>query len=106
MVRRLRFVSWTFGKRASMNITVELFGIPRQRAGVSRTDAVGTRLDEVVADLARRFPRLAEECFREDRGGLKPGTLANLNGKRFVTDPATALTPGDALLILSADAGG
>jgi sulfur-carrier protein len=89
-----------------MSITVELFGIPRQRAGVAKTDATGARLGEVVADLARRFPRLAEECFREDRGGLKPGTLANLNGERFVTDPATVLAPGDALLILSADAGG
>jgi sulfur-carrier protein len=88
-----------------MNITVELFGIPRQRAGVAKTEAAGTRLDEVVADLARRFPRLAEECFCDD-GRLKSGTLANLNGRRFVTDPATALSPGDALLILSADAGG
>ena len=61
--------------------------------------------NEVVVDLARRFPRLAEECFGED-GGLKPGTLANLNGRRFVSDPATRLDPGDALLILSADAGG
>jgi molybdopterin converting factor small subunit len=87
-----------------MTITVELFGIPRQRAGLARTTADGARLDEVVADLARRFPRLAEECFAENR--LKPGTLANLNGRRFVTDPATPLAPGDALLILSADAGG
>ena len=89
-----------------MSITVELFGIPRQRAGVAKTCAAGTRLDEVVAELARRFPRLAEECFDENGGGLKSGTLANLNGRRFVTDPATALAPGDALLILSADAGG
>jgi molybdopterin converting factor small subunit len=86
-------------------ITVELFGIPRQRAGVAKTEAQGRRLDEVVADLGRRFPRLAQECFNES-GGLKSGTLANLNGRRFVTDPSTALEPGDALLILSADAGG
>lgn len=89
-----------------MTITVELFGIPRQRAGVAKTTASGARLDEVVADLARRFPELAEACFRPDTGGLKPGTLANLNGRRFVTDPATPLEHGDALLILSADAGG
>lgn len=89
-----------------MSITVELFGIPRQRAGVAKTEAAGTRLDEVLADLARRFPRLAEECFRQRDGGLKSGTLVNLNGRRFVTDPATVLAPGDALLILSADAGG
>ena len=87
-----------------MSITVELFGIPRQRAGVATAEAEGARLDEVVADLARRFPRLAEECF--SGGRLKVGTLVNLNGQRFVSDPATALQPGDAILILSADAGG
>jgi molybdopterin converting factor small subunit len=87
-----------------MSITVELFGIPRQRAGVARIEATGTRLDEVVANLARRFPRLAEECFYEGR--LRSGTLVNLNGQRFVSDPATALQPGDAILIFSADAGG
>jgi molybdopterin converting factor small subunit len=87
-----------------MTISVELFGIPRQRAGVAKTEAAGTRLDEVVGDLARRFPRLAEECF--SGGWLKSGTLVNLNGQRFVSDPATVLEPGDAILILSADAGG
>jgi len=87
-----------------MTITVELFGIPRQRAGIAQTQSEGTRLDEVLADLASRFPLLARDCF--DNGQLRSGTLANLNGQRFIADPATALAPGDALLILSADAGG
>lgn len=87
-----------------MTITVELFGIPRQRAGVAVAEAQGTRLDEVLADLARRFPHLAEACFAEGR--LRSGYLANLNGSRFVSEPDTRLQPGDALLILSADAGG
>jgi molybdopterin converting factor small subunit len=87
-----------------MSITVELFGIPRRSAGVAQTLCEGARLDEVLADLAGRFPRLAEECF--DEGRLRHGYMANLNGQRFVTDPATALKPGDAILILSTDAGG
>ncbi len=87
-----------------MSITVELFGVPRQRAGVAQVQADGARLDEVLAALVRRFPRLAGECIADGR--LAPGYLANLNGRRFVTDPATALAPGDALLILSTDAGG
>ena len=87
-----------------MSITVELFGVPRQRAGVARTEAQGARLDEVLADVARRFPRLADDCIAHGR--LQQGTLANLNGQRFVTDPATMLQPGDSLLLLSADAGG
>jgi len=87
-----------------MSITVELFGIPRERAGVAETQAEGARLDQVLADLARRFPRLAADCFARD--GLQKGYLANLNGQRFVSDPATVIRPGDQLLILSADAGG
>ncbi len=87
-----------------MNITVELFGIPRARAGVARTEAHGPRLADVLADLARRFPPLAAECFADGR--LRTGYLANLNGQRFVADPSTMLRPGDSLLILSADAGG
>ncbi len=87
-----------------MSVTVELFGIPHRRAGVAATTAEGSRLGDVLADLARRFPDLAASCL--DCGRLRPGYLASLNGGRFVTDPDTAVDPGDCLLILSADAGG
>jgi molybdopterin converting factor small subunit len=87
-----------------MSVQVELFGIPRERAGVARTTAEGQRLGDVLADLACRFPRMAEACFDGPR--LQAGYVANLNGQRFVLDPATTLQPGDSLLILSADAGG
>jgi molybdopterin converting factor small subunit len=87
-----------------MSISVELFGVPRLRAGLALAEAEGSRLDEVLRDLARRFPSLAGECLADGR--LQEGTLANLNGQRFVSDPATPLASGDRLLILSADAGG
>ena len=87
-----------------MNVTVELFGIPRARAGVATTTATGASLGDVLADLARRFPDLAETCIDDRR--LKPGTMASLAGDRFVTDPDTRLEEGACLLILSADAGG
>jgi len=86
------------------DIEVELFGLPRQAAGVDRAAAAGADLGAVVADLARRFPGLAAACFADGR--LRPGCLACVNGGRFVTDPATPLAPGDRLLLLSADAGG
>lgn len=85
-------------------VRVELFGIPRRRAGVACADAQGTRLGEVLADLACRFPNLQNACILSGR--LLPGYIANLNGDRFVSDPDTPLHPGDSLLILSADAGG
>jgi len=87
-----------------MSVTVELFGIPRQRAGVSQTLVEGSRLDEVLQELAAKFPALAETCFETNR--LKPGFLVNLDGDRFVRDPRTPLADGSSLLILSADAGG
>jgi molybdopterin converting factor small subunit len=87
-----------------MHIRVELFGIPRDRAGVAQATAQGAQVGDVLAELAERFPRLAETCFDGQR--LRPGYVANLNGDCFVTDPATPLKPGDSLLILSADAGG
>jgi len=87
-----------------VSVRVELFGIPRERAGVSEATAEGDRLSDVLSDLATRFPRLAETCFNGAR--LQAGYVANLNGNRFISDPSAAIAPGDVLLILSADAGG
>jgi molybdopterin converting factor small subunit len=85
-------------------IRVEFFGIPRARAGVPGTTACGAKLGDVLADLAQRFPELAAACLEGNR--LRAEYAANLNGRLFVRDPATALAPGDSLLILSADGGG
>ena len=87
-----------------MQIKVELFGIPRVRAGVSQTLASGSTLGEVIEDLAKRFPALGEECFQGRF--LKVGYTANLRGEHFLTDPAFRLNEGDAILFLSLDAGG
>ena len=87
-----------------MQVTVELFGIPRARAGVAQTTAVGRCLGDVFADLAMRFPSLAETCI--DGRRLRPGYTANLRGERFVTATETLLNEGDTVLLLSLDAGG
>jgi len=87
-----------------MQITVELFGIPRARAGIAMTFASGSCLGEVLADMAAKFPQLAETCI-EGRN-LRPGFTANLHGERFITDPETPLQNGDTLLLLNLDAGG
>ncbi len=87
-----------------MLVTVELFGIPRARAGAAQTTAVGHCLGDVLADLAQRFPALAESCI-EGRH-LRPGFTANLGGERFATAPETPLRDGDTVMLLSVDAGG
>lgn len=87
-----------------MPVVVELFGIARARAGVAQTTAEGTCLGDVLADLASRFPGLAESCIAGR--GLRPGFLANLGGRQFVTQEATPLEEGDTVLLLPLDAGG
>ena len=87
-----------------MLIQVELYGIPRARAGVAKTTANGDRLGDVLADLAGRFPELAETCI--DGRRLRLGYTANLRGERFITDSETQLQEGDTLLLLTLDAGG
>ena len=87
-----------------MQVAVELFGIPRARAGIAQTLAVGSNLGDVLADLGSRFPELAETCI--DGRTLRAGYIANLGAEQFVTAPETPLSEGDTLLLLSLDAGG
>ena len=82
---------------------VEFFGVPRERAGMSRLEMQADTLGQLLEDLAAGIPSLGE-MIGADR--LHPAFVANLNGDRFVTDPATPLGENDCVLILSADAGG
>jgi molybdopterin converting factor small subunit len=87
-----------------MSITVEFYGIPRARAGTAAWQTQAGTLEELLRAVGRRFPRLEGECVID--GQLAPGYTVNVNGDRFVTDPATPLEPGDHVLLLSVDAGG
>lgn len=90
-----------------MPVRIEFYGIARQRAGVASVEIdskLQTTLAETLAQLARKLPTFGQNCLIDGR--LAPALAANLNGERFVSDPATPLTDGQCLLILSADAGG
>ena len=88
-----------------MSVRIEFYGIPRERAGVGAIELSGvSTLGDVLRTLTTRLPALAAHCFEHDR--MKAGYLANLNGESFTTDPAFPVRAGDAVLILSADAGG
>ena len=87
-----------------MQIAVELFGIARARAGVALTTAEGNCLGDVLANLAARYPALAESCI--DGRRLRENFTANLGGRQFVTAPETPLHEGETVLLLSLDAGG
>jgi molybdopterin converting factor small subunit len=82
---------------------VEFLGVPRQRAGVSELEVQADTLGQLLGTLAQRLPSLGELI---DSNGLHSAMVANLNGDRFVSDPATPLGEDDCVLLLSADAGG
>ena len=82
---------------------VEFLGVPRERAGLAELDVQADTLGRLLGTLAAQMPALAE-LIAGDR--LHPSLVANLNGDRFITDPATPLGADDCVLILSADAGG
>ena len=91
-----------------MKIRVELYGIPRQRAGTEllyvSADRDGASLSQILTELTRQSPGLAAACFFH--GSLRSGYLASIDGETFVTDPQPIVLPGQSLLLLSADVGG
>jgi molybdopterin converting factor small subunit len=82
---------------------VEFFGISRERAGITEFDLQAETLGQLLNVLVVRFPSFNEVV---QSGRLRSPFLANLNGDRFISDPATKLSESDCVLILSADAGG
>lgn len=91
-----------------MAIRVEFYGIARQRAGVSGVavdvPASSVSLADLYRELAIRLPIFGRELL--SAGQLHESFSANVDGARFVSDPATRIEDGQCLLILSADAGG
>ena len=85
-------------------VQVEFFGIARRRAGVESVTLDAASLREVCRQLVVQLPARSEICT--DDGRLKAGFLASVNGRTFVSEPETPLRDGDAVVLLSADAGG
>jgi molybdenum cofactor guanylyltransferase len=85
-------------------ITIELFGVPRLRAGISRLSVEAATLGDALLALGRAAPGLVGTVL--DAGRLNPAYAVNLNGDRFITDTSTPLSHGDSLLLLAIDVGG
>lgn len=88
------------------HVRVEFFGMPSRRAGLAALDVEVTKLTlgDVLIAAGKQLPEFARTCL--DGSRLKPGLLANINGRRFTTDAQTVLTDQDSVLILAADVGG
>jgi hypothetical protein len=89
----------------SPKITIELFGVPRLKAGCGRVTLCAGTLGAALAGLAERCPPLAGSVVQAG-GRLHPAYRVSLGGERFLTDPETELGPNAVLLLLAADVGG
>ena len=85
-------------------ITVELFGVPRLRAGTGHVRLAASTLAGALGELGQACPALDGSVIQGDR--VHPAYRLCLNGDCFVSDPETGLADGDVLLLLSADVGG
>ncbi|MBD3672242.1 MAG: MoaD/ThiS family protein [Planctomycetaceae bacterium] len=85
-------------------VTVEFLGIVRQRAGDERGEFAAKNLRELWRAVAEQYPQLEGVCL--DAGTLKNGYLASIDGRRFTRNSEESLSPGEHILLLSADAGG
>jgi hypothetical protein len=86
-------------------VVVELFGIPRLKAGASTMGVNAATLGEALRALAAACPVLVGPVLTV-AGTLHPAYTVNLNGDRFTTDPSEPLRAGDHLMLLSVDVGG
>jgi molybdopterin converting factor small subunit len=85
-------------------IAIELFGIPRLRAGTGLIRVDASTIGEALRELGRACPALEDSVLRDGRA--LEAFRVSLNGASFVSNPETPLRDGDSLLLLSADVGG
>lgn len=84
-------------------VTIELFGTARLAAKREQVTVQAQTLGDALRALVAVCPAL-DGIICE--GTLSPHYAIALNGKHFTADPRLALSAGDALVILSAQAGG
>lgn len=92
------------GMSEDQQITVEFYGIPRQRAGCGSAVVAGRTVADVLAAVERGYPGLAGLLGSD--GAIASHYRVSIDGKRFVTHGESIVRPGEHVLILSADAGG
>jgi molybdopterin converting factor small subunit len=86
-------------------VRVELYGLLRARAGCEVLTLSASSVAEALAAAEARCPALAG-LLVDGRGRPRPDYRVALRGGAIVDDPDTLLSEGDALVLLSAHAGG
>ena len=85
-------------------VVVELYGVPRLRAGASVVEVPAGSLASVLRAVAAALPGLEPEIVADGR--LTEHALAAIDGREFVSDPARPIADGCVLVLISAQAGG
>ena len=85
-------------------VIIELFGVPRMRAGRSQCAVRAADVADAIAELERACPDLSGNVIVDGR--LLPSYRLSLNGRVFISDPTRRLAAGDSLVLVAADAGG
>jgi len=85
-------------------VTLELYEMARRLAGTAQVRIDEPTVRGALEALRRMKPVLDGEVL--DEGGLAPAWRVSVNGLSFLDDLDTRLRPGDALVLVSAMAGG
>ena len=85
-------------------IAIELFGVPRLRAGTACVLVEASTVGEALLGLRTSVPAMGAIVL--DGGEVHPAYRVCRNGDVFTGESTEPLAPGDVLLLLAADAGG
>jgi len=85
-------------------VVVELYGLPRLRAGAERIELAAGRLEVLLAALALALPGLVPDIIAD--GQLTEHALIAIDGRSLIVDPAAEIPDGAVLVMISAQAGG
>jgi molybdopterin converting factor small subunit len=92
------------GKVPPVEVTIEFYGIPRQRAGRPDLTVTGRTIGDILSAVETACPGLAGLVQKD--GKLSAYYLLSVDGREFAADERQPLKQGQRLLLLSADAGG
>lgn len=85
-------------------VVIELYGLPRLRAGRGEVAVTAATVREALRELGRECPALAG--LMEADGRLGRQYLLSIDGREFVADLDRPLRADERLVLLTADAGG
>jgi len=88
-----------------LQLTVELFGVPRLLAGSRVIAATGANLAGLAADLVRRAPSLAGRVLDAESGWPLDG-YSFVVDEQFTRDRALPLQAGTTVILVASAAGG